>query len=258
MSRGKTMWLLMLLPLLAFGQGLNLGLPPWAPPQSVGIPLDTTNLVGAWMWQGGSLTDLSGNGNNVTLTTSGGFPSAAAGYPIGGYSYNNADVAYGNAGTGASLNPTAITVEAWVNFSSFSATSGNAAVVTKESGSAFNLFYVTTTGQLAVFLACSVENPNYDGGTFTLTLNKWYFIAYTYSSATGLIGYVGSIGTPAAQDAATGTGFGTLLSNSGSTEIGNQSGTSGRNPTATIGAVYIYNVAQTQSAIQYDQTVTTP
>jgi hypothetical protein len=208
------------------------------------------------MWQNGSLADLSGNGNTATLTSAGGYPSVAAtGLPIGGYTYNNSDAAYADAGTGVSLNPASITVEAWVNFSSFSSSDGYVAVVSKDtSGNPVNQLLVKSTGKLAVFVYGSSAYVDYDGsGTYTLSLNAWHFVAFSYSSAAGLVGYIdGQV------DYATEAANGALASNSGNTQIGNDQINAGRNPTATIGAVYIYNAAKSQSAIQYDQTVTCP
>jgi len=95
-------------------------------------------------------------------------------------------------------NPTAITITCWVNGTSFPtayqcpggyvAASNNAAPLVKSTGKL--ACYVTATTQIS-----------YDGtGSHTLSTGTWYYLAMTYNSSAGLVGYVNaaSDGTAAA------------------------------------------------------------
>jgi hypothetical protein len=219
--------------------------------------LDTTNLVAAYMWQEGSGTtsaDLSGSGNTATLTVAGGTPSWTTQSGVqGALTFNNANNGFVSLGSASSLNPSAMTVEAWVNFSNFTPSYSCVTGSQVGSGTYYNNFYVTSAGKLAVYIKASGGViTSYDGGgANTLSTGTWTFIAYTISSS-GLNGYVNGVFDQFA------SASGTLGGDGETVEIGNDSPNAGRIPNATIGAVYIYNTVKSLGAIQYDQTVTCP
>ncbi len=106
---------------------------------------------------------------------------------------------------GNGMNPTAMTISGWANASALSnAYSTLAGRIV--SGSQFVL-YIKSTGKLACY-ASATGSVSYDGtGSHTLSTSTWYYLAMTYNSSAGLIGYVNaaSDGTAAANGALTTT-----------------------------------------------------
>ncbi|MFO0891121.1 MAG: DUF4082 domain-containing protein [Isosphaeraceae bacterium] len=147
-------------------------------------PASTTGLVGAYGFNEGlgtTLTDLSGNGNNGTISRA----SWAAGISGGALAFNGVDswVTISNVG---SLNlSSGMTLEAWVKPAA--ATSNWSTVVMKErtGGLAYALYGSTVgTGPNAPSPPAAVVNRNgtdYSArGSSTLPVDSWSFLAGTY------------------------------------------------------------------------------
>ncbi len=83
---------------------------------------------------------------------------------------------------------TGITVSAWVNATSFpNAYNG----VTGHCAGSGALLAAKSNGKIALYMGTSGGLVNYDGtGSHTLSTATWYYLCGTFSSSTGLIGYV--------------------------------------------------------------------
>lgn len=206
----------------------------------------TTGLVAYYTFDDGSGTTAADSAGTNTGTLSGSTIPTWVGGKIGAHALAfNGSTAYVNVPDATALNPTAITVSAWVNFTSFG--SSYNAIVSKVTagGGAYYQLFVKSNGTLAVYMTGSSGAIDYDGtGSHTLTLNTWYHIAFTYDSSTGLIGYVNGV-----QDATVGAS-GTLTAPTGvPLTISNDTNTAGRFAAASIDDVRIYNRAFTSSDI---------
>lgn len=145
-----------------------------------------SNYKGVWHLPNGSTltaNDSTSNAVNGTLTNT---PTAVAGKVDGAASFASASTQYITASN--TINPTAITVSAWVNGTSFP--NGYNSVVTKISGADYVSVLVKSSGKLALYLKAT-GGVSYDGtGATTLSTGTWYYLTLVYSSGVGLIGYV--------------------------------------------------------------------
>jgi len=142
---------------------------------------------------GTSPINLHGVGTYTTWTT-GPFGNAI--------SCDGTTSSYGTTGIGVSGGPTSLTVTAWVNYGSF-ANGYNTAVGADGNPSGANGSWAlnfTTGGKFNPSVPVSAGQVTYASGSHTLLTGVWYFIAITYDSTNGLIGYVNaqSDGTAAA------------------------------------------------------------
>jgi hypothetical protein len=204
----------------------------------------TSNLQGWWKLDDGTGTDATdSSGNNILGGLLGSTkPSWTAPGKIGAYDLTfNGSTSYVNCTNASALNPAAITISAWVNFSSL--TNAYNAIVSRTPGSGYYQLFVKSNGKLAVYLNASAF-VNYDGtGTYTLTTGTWYHLVVTYSSVAGLVTYVDN------QVDKTVTANGALGSNTNVTTIGLDNATAGRIPAAQIDDVRIYNRALSASDV---------
>lgn len=148
----------------------------------------TKGLVGAWPFfagAGNTLRDLSGNGNHGTLTNGPAWVAGRAGAALS-FDGTNDYVTFGSG-----MNYPAVSYSVWVYARSFS--NAYNTVIGRHTGAAYSLLYIKSNGKLAPFVAAS-GNLVYDGtGSNTLSVNTWYHLAITYSSVTGLLGYVNGL-----------------------------------------------------------------
>jgi hypothetical protein len=147
------------------------------------------------------------NGTNVGTTATTGKVDGAANFAA-------ASVQYINVGTG--VNPAAITYSAWVYIPSFYNAYAN--VIRRfGGGTSYSAFMVRSSGKIAAYFYGSGPG-NYDGtGTYTLTTSTWYYLALTYDSSAGLVGYVN------ANVDGTAGALGSLDTGAGITRIGGDS-----------------------------------
>lgn len=142
----------------------------------------------------------------AALTTNFFGTKAVDGFVDGGASFDGTSSKI-DVGSGASVNPSALTYSAWVKASSFSA--AYASIISKaEDGGRVATLLLKSNGKLACYLGGTGGVVDYDGiGANTLVKDQWYYVTMTYDSANGLNGYVngavdGAAG--AAGDVATG------------------------------------------------------
>lgn len=200
-------------------------------------PAVTSGLVSWWPF-GGNLTDNWTGGNNGTPT---GSPSYVAG-PQGGSANAislDGSTQWADFGNASNINPPAMTVVVWVKFNSL--TPAYSTVFSRNDGSLAVQLFVKSNGKLAVYLSAS----SYDGtGANTLVVGTWYQIAFTYDSASGLIGYVAPLGGANAVDG-TGIANSTIPSISANTFLGLDEHNGSRLPNASFEGLKIYNRALT-------------
>lgn len=177
------------------------------------------------------VTDRAGS-NTGTLNNAPTFVVGRTGQALNFVSASSQNV---NAGNNSSLNPTAITVSAWIKGTSFP--NAYNTIVQRGNGTTYYEIFVKSTGKLAVYLIASAA-VNYDGtGTYTLSANKWYHVVFTYSSTAGLVSYVNGL-----VDKTVGAS-GTMGSVTSNFFIANDGFTAGRNFNGIIDDVRVYNRA---------------
>jgi hypothetical protein len=117
--------------------------------------------------------------------------TAIGGNIDGGANFVNASSQYIDEGIGSVATHTSVTLSAWVNASSFP-NAYNAVVALSDSGfTAFQRIFVRSNGKLRCNVRAGSSLIDYDGtGSHTLVTGQWYYLTLTYSSSTGLIGYV--------------------------------------------------------------------
>jgi hypothetical protein len=179
----------------SFGQATN--------PQNTFANAVNINSPSLWMNFNDATTAFKDSVSQDTFIQAGG-PTIPNGQTVAG-NFNGTSNYLINSSTSA-LNPTAISVNAWVYIS---ATPSSYNLIFMNANSDVQ-FMVKSNGKLAIYVAATGGEVDYDGtGSHTLTGGVWYFLSMTYSSTTGLVGYVNgaSDGTAAANGAAvTGTG----------------------------------------------------
>jgi PKD repeat protein len=211
-----------------------------------------SGLVAAYNFDQGSgttLTDLSGNGNNGTITNA---TWSTAGKFGNALSFNGAANSYVTINSSTSLNLTnGMTLEAWVDPTTLNSLDGGwAAAVSKEHQNSSNdIAYAlyaangTGTGPAGHIL---VNGTDYGAsGSSVLALNKWVFLTATYVGTT-LQTYVNG------KLVASQTIGGSITTTSNPLRIGGD--WSGEMFTGLIDNVRIYNKALTQAQIKADMT----
>ncbi len=190
---------------------------------------------------GTTLSVTSGTGsNNGTANNC----TAASGQIDGCVSWAGANNQ--NIGCGNGMNPTAMTISAWVKGTSFLTYATVAGRVV--SGSQFVL-YVKSTGKLACY-ASATGSVSYDGtGSHTLSTGTWYHLAMTYDSSAGLVGYVNG-----ASDG-TGAANGNLSTTTAVFNIAKDEVTTSRYWQGSIDEVEVSNVARSAAwiAVGYNE-----
>lgn len=187
----------------------------------------------------GEIKDSTANANDGTGAGTSGFPSSVTGKVGQGSSFSSSNGQYITVPDDASLNPTAITMEAWVNGTSFP--NGYNTIVHKGNGTTYYEYFVKSTGKLAEYLVRAGGSASYDGtGTNTLSTGTWYMATMIYSSGGGLVGLVNG-----ASDKTT-SSSGNLSSTAGTVlSIGRDSFTPSRFWNGPLDEVRISSVART-------------
>jgi hypothetical protein len=180
---------------------------------------------------GTAITDLSGTGNNGTLTNGPTFNSANGGTIV--FDGTND---YIDCGSSTSINPAALTYCAWIKGTAF--TNAYISVISKnEPLNTVATLLIKSNGKLALYVYATTLR-SYDGtGTNTLSINNWYHLCLTYSSTDGLKGYVnGSVDGSA-------TANGAIVSSSQPIWIAAHPSITGRNFNGNVSNAQIYNRA---------------
>lgn len=147
-------------------------------------------LVGWWKMNDGSGTtavDSSGYSNTLFLTNAPTWTNGVVmdGLMFKGASFQNGGVPYTPL---IDLPNHALSASAWVKLDSLPNSYNS--VISEESSSEGYTLLIKSTGKLAIYLSHSGTGVNYDGtGATTLTLNRWYHIAFTWTGGT-LTGWV--------------------------------------------------------------------
>ena len=186
---------------------------------------------------GTAITDLSGTGNNGTLTNGPTFNSANGGTIV--FDGTND---YINCGSSISINPSALTYCAWIKGTAF--TNAYISVISKnEPLNTTATLLIKSNGKLALYIYANAI-VNYDGtGVNTLSVNNWYHLCLTYSSAAGLKGYVnGSVDGSAAAN-------GAITTSSQPVWIASHPSIPGRNFNGNVSNAQIYNRALSATEI---------
>lgn len=167
------------------------------------------------------------NGTNHSVT-------AAIGQIDGAGGFASVSSQYIDCGTG--MNPTAITLSAWVNGTTFP--SSYISVLSRDVNGSYDSLLVKSNGKLACYLVASAD-VHYDGtGSHTLSTGQWYYLVMTYNSTSGLIGYVN-----AASDG-TGAANGSLNTSTARTDIGQDPNNTGRFWNGVIDEARVSSVAR--------------
>lgn len=132
----------------------------------------------------------------------------------------------------------ALTYCAWVKATSFPNAYNAVISFIETSLASYHSLYVNASGKLAAYVKGTGGNVSYDAnGSFTLSAGTWCFVAITYDSVAGLIGYVN------ANVDQTAAASGTLLTNAAVTRIGSDPINAGREWNGLIDEPRIWNVA---------------
>jgi len=168
------------------------------------IDLDP-GLVGLWHFDevvGTTTSDSSGNSNEGTLKTKvGSVPSLVSGYFGNALSFSSTSKNYVEVTNNTELNPANVTVEAWVNLSSFNSRPHIVGKGLSSKGAYY--LVVETTGKVRLFYTLSTGNWHYVESSSILNTGTWYHLAGTYNGADakvyidcneeGTIDYTGSL-----------------------------------------------------------------
>lgn len=158
---------------------------------SIGSEFDA-NVQGDWHFPDGSTLALADFSQNTAANGGTGVntPTAGTGQIDGAASLASASSQYVTVGTSSTLNPAAQTVSAWVNAASFPGAYNTVWSRINTASTSFQQLFIKSNGKIAVYLQ-GTAGVNYDGtGSNTLLANTWYYVAFTYSSTDGLVGYV--------------------------------------------------------------------
>lgn len=146
-------------------------------------------------------------------------------------------------GTAAALSPPELTILAWIRVDSF--TPAYSAIVSRNDGSAYAQLFIKSNGTLAVY--CSQSFANYDGtGSHTLAAGTWYRIGWTWSAASGIVGYVNG------EVDATANGTGTQPVVAASFAIGHDTVNAGRHFPGAIDDVKVWSRPLAAAEIRAD------
>ena len=184
-------------------------------------------------------SDSSSNANNLTQHNA---PTAGPGQIDGAIALASASTQYAS---GSPPNTAAISYTAWVNGTSFPA-AFNAVMSATGTGATFCQLFVLSNGKLAIYLQTPTVIDYLGTGSHTLSTGTWYYIALTYDSVAGLVGYVN--GASDNTVAASGAFPGTFLE----FDVGHDVGTSGRDWNGGIDEVRVASVALSAAWIAAD------
>ena len=138
---------------------------------------------------------------------------------------------------GSLANATAQTFSAWVKGTTFP-NDYNGVITQGSGGSDSNVLFVKSSGQLYCRFSASAA-VLYDGtGSHTLSTGTWYYLAVTYNSSAGMVGYVNaaSDNTVAAN--------GNIVTQNVAFDVGRQRSTASRYFNGVIDEVRIASVAR--------------
>jgi hypothetical protein len=175
------------------------------------------------------------NGTNHSATAAAGKVDGAGGFASGSSQYID---------MGTNIAPTAITLSAWVNATSFPGAYNGVVVRSNATYVSYAMLFAKGTGKLACYTLGLGGAVNYDGtGSHTLSTATWYYLTMTYSSSAGLTGYVNasSDGTAAAN--------GAMVANTATSYIGNDNNTASRFWNGSLDEVRISNIVRTANWI---------
>ncbi len=181
-----------------------------------------------------SMSESSGNNSatNHSCTAATGQIDGGAGLVAASSQYIEMNNAIGTA---------AMTFSGWVKATSFPSPYGTV-IGRRQSGTNYGFLYVNSSGKLSCFFYASAD-VSYDGtGSHTLSTGTWYYLASTYNSSAGLVGYVNaaSDGTAAAN--------GTLTTTGSEVDLGHDPGI-GRFWDGTLDECRVASVARSQNWI---------
>lgn len=145
------------------------------------------------MHMNGSSADTSGNGNNGSDTAM----SYTSALIAEGASFNGSTSGIGQGGGSTLGEGAALTVSAWVNFSTLPNSYNTVEAKSEPSGNAGRSLLIRSDGKLTAYVKTTAGTGGqyvpYDGtGSHTLSSGTWYYLAYTFdgSGSTTLVGYV--------------------------------------------------------------------
>ena len=216
----------------------------------------STGLVAAYNFDAGSgtvLADVSGNGNNGTITNA---TWSTAGKFGGALSFTGKLNSWVTVPNSSSLDlTTGMTLEAWVDPSSLSSPDqGWASAISKEHENSSNdisyaLYAAEGTGAPPAGHILVGSTDYGAGGSSVLPLNTWTFLSATYNGST-LTTYVNGTQVGSTTINEDGERLGSIFTTSDPLRIGGD--WSSEMFTGLIDNVRIYNTALTQSQIQSD------
>ena len=135
------------------------------------------------------------------------------------------------------INPSAISISAWVNGTSFP-NAYNAVVSRNQDNSNTTEVFIKSTGKLAVFFGTAGGLIGGDGtGTHTLSTGTWYYISATYDTTNGFGALVNG-----AADITVSSSRSALKTTAGSTNIGRDPVNAGRSWNGNLDEVRVASV----------------
>ncbi len=178
--------------------------------QSDPVNVWTNSFLGVYHLKDGTTLNVnsstgSNNGTNHGCTATPGQVDGAANFLSS--SSNFVDL-------GTAINPTAVTFTAWINASSLP--QADQAILDRNiANTSFIILTVKSNGKLRQFVSAS-GSVSYDGtGSQTVVAGTYQYIALTYDSSAGLIGYINAVSDGAA------AANGNITTTAASTYIGN-------------------------------------
>ena len=146
-----------------------------------------TGPIAYWNFEEGtgtSIYDTSGNNNSGTLGSGNSAPTRFSSRWGKALSFNTNDFA--TVPDSPSLRPSDITLETWVNFSSFD--SNNRSLISKLTGlvPAYNMYlkYIPASGNNLFYFDYKNSTSQSIGSSLVPSLNTWYYLTETYNSST--------------------------------------------------------------------------
>lgn len=183
---------------------------------------------------GTNWADLTGTGNNGTLTNGPTFSGTNGGTIV----FDGVDdyVDYGN---NASVNPQYLTMGVWVNYNTFSTRPH----IGKGGGSLGAYYLVIETDSRYVFYYTKTSSTWSALGNSTISTNTWYYFVLTYDGVGPKIYINGSL-------AASANNTGTLsTTDSNNLRLGGYGGNPGSPVSGKVGSFQIYNRALTATEV---------
>lgn len=176
----------------------------------------------------------SNNGTNHSATATTGQIDGAAGFASASSQY--IDLAQ-------TIAPSAITLSAWVNATSFPGAYNGVVVRSNAAYTSYAMLLVKSNGKLTVAMN-GASARTYDGtGSHTLSTGTWYYLTATYDSSAGTVGYVN------ASSDGTVSAAGNLVILTANTYIGDDNNTASRFWNGTIDEARVASVARSANWI---------